>query len=70
MTSLEVNVYQGASVWVESNSLIGTVIISDLKARPKGELDIEVIFRVSSDQTLSVTVNVEGKQKQAAFAYA
>ena len=70
MTSFEVNVYQGSSTWVKSNSLIGTVTIADLTPRPRGELDIEVIFRVSPDQTLSVIVEVEGKQKQAAFTYA
>ena len=70
MTSLEVNVYQGESAWVKSNDLIGTVTIADLTPRPRGELDIEVIFRVSADQTLSVIVEVEGKQKQAAFTYA
>lgn len=70
MTSLEVNVYQGASTRVKSNSLIGTVTVPDLTPRPRGELDIEVTFRVSPDQTLSVMVDVDGKRKQAAFVYA
>lgn len=70
MTSLAVKVYQGASARVESNSLVGTVTIPDLTPRPRGALDIEVTFRVSPDQTLSVTVDVDGKRKQAAFDYA
>jgi molecular chaperone DnaK (HSP70) len=70
MTCLAVNVYQGSSALVKANSLIGTVKIGELTPLPRGKLNIEVTFRVGTDQTLSVTVDVDGKRRQAAFAYA
>jgi molecular chaperone DnaK len=57
-TSLDINVYQGSSKWVKNNSLVGTLEINDLPKCPK-ELDIEVTFKVSEDQTLSARVCID-----------
>jgi molecular chaperone DnaK len=69
MTSLDVNVYQGASRLVKDNSHVGTVNISGLPPRPKGELDIEVTFKVSEEQALSVIVEVEGRRTTATLNF-
>ncbi|PTL37806.1 Hsp70 family protein [Alkalicoccus saliphilus] len=53
---LDIDVYQGSSKLIKNNKKIGTVKISGLLERPKGELDIQVIFRINQQQTVSVTV--------------
>jgi len=70
MTILDINIYQGSSKMVKNNSLIGTINITGLPKRPKGQLDIEVAFRVSEDQALSVTVEAEGMKKSVAVRFA
>jgi molecular chaperone DnaK (HSP70) len=70
MTSLEINIYQGAAKLVKDNSLIGTVKIDGLPSRPAGKLDIEVIFKVGEEQGLSVVVKVEGLRKAATLNFA
>lgn len=69
VTSFDINVYQGADRLVKNNSLVGTVSISELPQRPKGELDIVVAFKVNEEQMLSVTVEVEGRRKGDGFKF-
>lgn len=70
MTSLDVNVYQGSSKLVKNNALVGTVNITGLPPRPKGQLDIEVTFRVNEEQALSVIVEADGMRKSASLRFA
>ncbi|MEZ5582207.1 MAG: Hsp70 family protein [Candidatus Competibacteraceae bacterium] len=65
----DINIYQGASPWVRDNALIGTLAIADLPRRPRGALDIEVIFKVSQQQVLSVAVQAEGMRKAATLRF-
>ncbi|MHB9130465.1 MAG: Hsp70 family protein [Armatimonadota bacterium] len=69
MTELPINVYQGSSPLVAGNALIGTLTIGNLPPRPKGELDIDVTFKVNEEQKLSVIVEVEGMRKAATLNY-
>ncbi|MBU2431987.1 MAG: Hsp70 family protein, partial [Proteobacteria bacterium] len=68
-TSLNINIYQGSASLVKDNSLIGTISISGLPPKPKGQLDIEITFKVSEDNTLSAIAEVEGKRKTATFKF-
>lgn len=68
-TALDINVYQGSSRMVNANVLVGTVNISGLPARSRGELDINVTFKVSEEQALSVVVEAEGMRKSAVLRY-
>lgn len=68
-TSVNINVYQGSASLVKDNSLIGTISISGLPPKPKGQLDIEITFKVSEDNTLSAIAEVEGKRKTATFKF-
>lgn len=70
MTLLDINVYQGSARLVKDNSLIGTVSISGLPERLAGELDIWVIFKVDSEQNLSVIVEVDGRRWGNSFKFA
>jgi len=65
-TSLDINVYQGSASMVKDNTLIGTVSISDL---PPDEPDIEIIFKVSEEQLLSVIVEVGGRRWSASLNF-
>jgi len=53
---LDIDVYQGSSKFVNNNKKIGTINITGLVKRPKGELDIVITFRINQQQTVSVTV--------------
>lgn len=68
-TSLDINIYQGSAKKVEDNSLIGTLPIIGLPARPARDLDIWVTFTVSNEQTLSVTVECDGKSSTGTIDY-
>lgn len=68
-TALDINVYQGSSRLVKDNVLVGTINISGLPARMRGELDINVTFKVSEEQALSVVVEAEGMRKSAVLSY-
>lgn len=70
MSTLDINVYQGSGHLVKDNSLIGAVKVSGLPPMPKGKVDIEVLFKVNEEQTLSVVVEVEGTRKAASLRYA
>jgi molecular chaperone DnaK len=65
-TSLNIDVYQGSADLVKYNSLIGTVSISDL---PPNEPDIEIMFKVSEEQLLSVIVEVDGRRWSATLSF-
>jgi molecular chaperone DnaK (HSP70) len=61
-TTLDINVYQGSARLVKDNTRIGTIHIPDLPPRKADELNIEVTFKVSEEQMLSVIVEVEGRR--------
>lgn len=69
--ALAIEIYQGAGRTISKNSHshIGTIPIMDLPPKIAGELDIEVGFKVSEEQILSVTVTVEGRRKAATLNY-
>ena len=69
MTSLDINVYQGAASLAKNNTLIGTVNLTDLPPRKAGELDIFVTFKVDTEQNLSVITEVEGHRSSTSFKY-
>lgn len=69
-TYFDIKVYQGSEALVKDNTLIGTLNISGLPPKRRGELDIRVTFKVGEEQTLSVTVEVEGMRKSALLKYA
>jgi molecular chaperone DnaK len=65
-TSLDINVYQGSAPLVKDNTLIGTVSVSDL---PPDDPDIDIIFKVSDEQLLSVIVEVDGRRWSASLNF-
>jgi len=69
VSSLDINVYQGAAKLVKDNSLVGTVSINDLPKRLKGEIDITVTFKVNEEQMLSVTVETQGFRRSVGFNF-
>ena len=64
MTSLKIDVYQGSGKIIKDNSHshIGSIPITNLPKKKAGELDIEVTFKVSEEQRLSVNIVVEGQR--------
>lgn len=70
MTSLDINVYQGSAPDVKDNTLIGTVKITDLPPAKAESLDINVIFKVDTEQNVTVTVEVNGDRWSDSFGYA
>ncbi len=71
ITSLSIEIYQGSGRMVTegTHSHIGTIPITNLPPKRKGELDIEVYFNIDEEQMLSVTVVVDGKQRSATLKY-
>lgn len=69
MTSLDINVYQGAASLAKNNTLIGTVNLTDLPPRKAGELDIFITFKVDTKQNLSVITEVECHRSSTSFKY-
>jgi len=55
-SSLDIHVYQGSSLLVKDNALIGTIHVPDLPKAGRDELDVMITFGVSADQRLSVLV--------------
>lgn len=70
VTFLDINVYQGSAVDVKNNTLIGTVKVTDLPPAKAGSLDINVIFKVDTEQHVTVTVEVNGNRWSDSFGYA
>ena len=66
---LTVEIYQGNSRLLEKNTRIGQVKIPDLPKKPAGDLDINVTYKVSSEQELTVTVEVEGRRIKEPFNF-
>jgi len=69
VTSINIKVFQGSSKLVKDNSFIGELHISGLPSRPKGSLDINVLFKVNEEQQLSVSVDCEGIRKAATLKF-
>jgi molecular chaperone DnaK (HSP70) len=69
-TEIEIAVYQGASPSVAGNSKIGTVKVTGLAPRRALETNIDVTFRVSAEQTLTVIVDVDGRRISDSFTFA
>ena len=53
---LDIDLYQGSSKFIKNNKKIGTIHVSGLVKRPAGELDIKITFRISQQQSVSVTI--------------
>jgi molecular chaperone DnaK (HSP70) len=70
MTSLDINVYQGSAPDVKDNAMIGTIKITDLPAAKAESLDIMVIFKVDTEQNVTVTVEIDGDRWGDSFGYA
>ena len=69
MTSLDINVYQGSAPDVKDNAKIGTIKI-DLPPAKAESLDIMVIFKVDTEQNVTVTVEINGDRWADSFGYA
>ena len=54
-TSVKILVLQGESERAEENELLGEFVLGGLRPAPKGELEIEVIFEITSDGIVSVS---------------
>jgi len=71
MTSLDINVYQGSAPDVKDNAMIGTIKITDLPPAKAESLDIMVIFKVDTEQNVTVTVEINGDRcGNGSFGYA
>lgn len=69
MTSLDITVYQGPARLVKDNTHIGTINITGLPPKPRGELDIHVTFKVNEEQVLSVKVQVADIVRDVPFTF-
>ena len=69
VTSINIKVFQGSSKLVKDNSFVGELHISGLPSRPKGSLEINVLFKVNEEQQLSVSVKCEGISKAATLKF-
>lgn len=53
---LDIDLYQGSSKYIRNNKKIGTINVTGLKKCKAGELDIHITFRISQQQSVSVTI--------------
>jgi len=54
-TSAKITVLQGESEIAATNELLGEFMLTGLRAAPRGEVDIDVIFDISADGIVSVS---------------
>lgn len=65
-TSVRIMVFQGDSQRAEDNELLGEFILSGLRERPRGEVEVEVTFEISADGIVSVSAkDLETGQQQS-----
>ncbi|NJK89846.1 MAG: molecular chaperone DnaK [Myxococcales bacterium] len=63
---VRIMVFQGESQRAEDNELLGEFILEGLRKRPRGEVEIEVIFEISADGIVSVSaIDKETHQQQS-----
>lgn len=60
-TEIIVKIYQGTSTQVANNQCLGTFSITDLPAKPAGEVTVELILEVDANGLLTVTADHAGK---------
>jgi len=53
-TAVKIRVFQGESRLSAENELLGEFILDDLRAAPRGEVEVEVSFQISADGLVSV----------------
>jgi len=53
-TAVKIRVFQGESKLSSENELLGEFILDDLRAAPRGEVEVEVSFQISADGLVSV----------------
>ncbi len=59
VTSLDINVYQGTNEMAKDNAFIGSLHITGLPRRPRGQLNVKITFLLLDDQSLSVKAEAE-----------
>ncbi|MBS2021807.1 MAG: molecular chaperone DnaK [Deltaproteobacteria bacterium] len=65
-TSAKITVVQGESELAAQNELLGEFMLMGLREAPRGEVDIDVIFDISSDGIVSVSaIDVQTGQRQS-----
>jgi molecular chaperone DnaK len=66
---LEVSIFQGESLRVAENEFLGTLKLTGLPPRPRGEVQVTISFEVSSESLLKVTAkeNTTGREVSSTF---
>ena len=65
-TSVRILVLQGEDEDATKNDLLGEFSLNDLRSAPKGEIELEVTFKINADGIVSVHAkNLESGQEQA-----
>ncbi|MFL5343539.1 MAG: TIGR02266 family protein [Hyalangium sp.] len=69
-TELEVSIFQGESDRTAENEFLGTMKLTGLPKRPRGEVRVTITFEVNSESLLKVTAkeNVTGKEISSTFS--
>ena len=65
-TEVSIEVFQGESRRVEENTKLGRVLLSGIRAAPRGEIKVRVTFEIDTDGLLGVSArNEETGEAQA-----
>jgi molecular chaperone DnaK len=69
-TEIEVSIFQGESDRTVENEFLGTLKLTGLPKRPRGEVQVNITFEVNSESLLTVTAreNVTGKEISSTFS--
>ncbi len=69
-TELEVSIFQGESDRTAQNEFLGTMRLTGLPKRPRGEVRVEITFEVNSESLLKVTAkeNLTGREVSSTFS--
>lgn len=67
---LKINAYQGSGLTIADNTLIGTVTLDKLEAKPGSEIRVDVTFQIGIDQMLNVIVEANGRRITDCFKFA
>ena len=69
-TELEITVFQGESVYVRDDTLLGTFKISGLPAAPKGTVAVELTFELNNECLLRLTAYEESTGQEVVSHFA
>ena len=66
---IKVRVYQGERIVAQENKFLGRFIISNIPAKPKGEVKVDVTFMLENKDVMNIKVKISGLNQVNNFTF-